>query len=854
MPPGNRSASVATAFMTKRYDSESIKVLSDLDHIRLRKEMYIGEASDPRQLISEIFDNAIDECQTGFSGEVIVSVDTKKNQYSVRDFGRGIPHGKKKLENGQEKETIEVLLTKANSGGKFDNSNYTHSCGLHGLGITVTNALSEYISITSFRKGKYIKADSVDAKDITVTKGKTSEKDGTLVVFCPKTEYFAEAVIPVSYITDRCRVASALGCRARLIVDGKEIATDASIFDLIKDDKEDISTYTVMGPFEVQTENGEKMKVALKYTSETNDRYFGYTNLLVNYLGGTHVQELAKQISATWEAFIGKHKNLRPATELKPGDYLVGLRAVCAVFIADPHFSSQTKEKLVVGKHYFDALMDAFSKALSRYLESNITVAHQLVKRFEEYRNAQNALLSRKEISSLIKVNTDDGDNIRRRSVVSKLVECTSKKKAGTELFLCLAGETPVRLLNGDIKPIRQLAEEKAPGERFWVCSCNKEGKFIPAEAVDPRITQYVRELYEISLSDGSVIRCTGNHRFLNRDTMTWVEAQNLRPDDSLFHLSFLGNPIDLSEPRGKPVSTKVRGRIGKSINRMLAAGIPFTEDTYNANRRPGSPPYKDLPRYFKSHDDALEFGRNYNYFVTDVKTVRVPRTPVYCLTVLDDNHAFALGNGLITHNCEGKSALGPYLFTRKKETQAILPLRGKILNVTYKSIKDAIQNAEICDIANSIGAGIGSACDASKSRYERIIISSDADEDGKHITSLLASMFVNLFPALVKAGMVRIVLPPLYCWGKDGRSYGWCNDINQIPKNVKEFHRFKGLGEMENDQLRYFCVDENTRREIILEYPSDIDEFNRILGSSQGKNGLLKEMGILVGKELGDG
>ena len=85
-----------------------------------------------------------------------------------------------------------------------------------------------------------------------------------------------------------------------------------------------------------------------------------------------------------------------------------------------------------------------------------------------------------------------------------------------------------------------------------------------------------------------------------------------------------------------------------------------------------------------------------------------------------------------------------------------------------------------------------------------------------------------------------------MFSWGDNPKNFGWCNDIKDIPKNVKTFHRFKGLGEMENSQLKYYCVDPETRREIQLEYPSDIDEFNRIVGSSQGKNDLLKELGII--------
>ena len=275
--------------------------------------------------------------------------------------------------------------------------------------------------------------------------------------------------------------------------------------------------------------------------------------------------------------------------------------------------------------------MTLFKKKFVKYLDDNTTVAQQLIKRFEEYRRAQNALLSRKEIGSLIKINTDSENSIRRRSVVSKLVECTSKKRENTELFIA-----------------------------------------------------------------------------------------------------------------------------------------------------------------------------------------------------------------------EGDSALAPFLFTRNKETQAVIPLRGKILNVVNKNIKEALKNKEVCDIANAIGAGIGTSCDASKSRYEKVILAADADIDGYHINCLLIALFVNLFPDMIKSGRLYITTPPLYCWGKDEKTFGGCNKIEEIPKNVKEFKRIKGLGEFNNEQLKYFMVDPKTRNLFRVDYPSDVDEFNRIMGSTEGKYDLLKDLNIL--------
>lgn len=616
----------------KEYTSDSIQVLDDIEHIKLRRQMYIGEhTQDARQLLSEMIDNALDEVQSGYSDKIVVTVDNNKSEYTVRDFGRGIPHGLKTLDDGTKKETIAVLLSKANSGGKFDNSAYIVSSGLHGVGLTVTNALSDEIEIISYRKGKFVRGVANGTTDVNITYGESKEPDGTFVRFIPNKEYFNTTKISNKYVIDRCSVASALGFRAELYIDGKEVDTNAEMHDLIHEDEPaKVSTYVNSPVFEVKSSVGEIMKVALRYTSETNDRYFGYTNLLSNYLGGTHVQELSRTLTQAWIEFIDKHKNIKPSVDLRPNDYLVGLRAVCAVFISHPEFSSQTKEKLVVPRKYFTELMELFKKSFNKFLEENVVVAQQLIKRFEEYRIAQNQLLSRKEISSLIKINTDDSDNIRRRSIVSKLVDCTSRSRKGTEIFLC-----------------------------------------------------------------------------------------------------------------------------------------------------------------------------------------------------------------------EGNSARGPFLFTRNVSTQAVLALRGKILNITGKSVKEAVKNAEICDIANSIGCGIGPSCDASKSRYEKVIISADADPDGQQITCLVLSVFVNMFPDMIKQGRVYIAEPPLYCWGDNPKNYGWCNKVEDVPKGVTAT-RFKGLGEMENSQLEYFLVNPETRNIKQVQYPSDVELFNKILGSSTGKRELLQQLGII--------
>lgn len=571
----------------------------------------------------------------GYGEEIIVTVDTKLNKYTVADEGRGIPHGMKRLENGEEKEILEVICTKSNSSGKFNTNNYTRSAGINGLGITITSALSKEFEISSVRDGENItfKSEHGNKVDLTYTKINKS-LHGTTTSFIPDSEMFKNEKIPLSKIEDRARVASALGYRVKLFVDEKEIDTDATIFDLITENDESISIYKDIPPIVVKTDNNEEMRVALRYTSDTTDRYFGYTNMLTNSLGGTHLNEISKTIIEAWEQFIDK-KRIKLEVDLRKSDYLVGLRTVCAVFISQPEFSSQTKEKLVTHKSRFTELMSKFKEEFSKVLYEDEALSKALIKRFTEYRIAQNKLLARKDIASVIKVNEDSSDNIRRRSIVSKLRDCLSKKKEGSEMFIV-----------------------------------------------------------------------------------------------------------------------------------------------------------------------------------------------------------------------EGNSAMGPFLLTRDKQTQAVLPLRGKILNITNREIKDALKNSEICDIANAIGAGIGSMCDASKSRYERVIISADSDADGQQITCLVLSVFVNLFPDLVKAGMVYFTLPPLYTWyDKSKKIYTGCMDPKNIPEGIKA-NRIKGLGELDDDEMHDFLINPATRNLIQVEYPSDVDKFNRILGSSVGKNELMQELGIVQEKK----
>ena len=611
----------------KNYTDKNIKVLSDVEHIRMRPEMVAGYMNNPHHLFTEAFDNAKDELQSGNGDLITVEVNTKLNQYIIKDNGRGIPIGTKEL-NGKQVEIVKVLCVKSNSGAKFDtdeNRAYQFSGGLHGIGLVLINALSKSMSLQTIQNGKVVSYVS-DPDSISYGKCKKS-MHGTTVTFIPDGQYFEDSdVIPLSFIKNTLKFANALGITSELYVDNEKIDISCSLEDLISNEKDTVTYWQLPLMESSKNKDEERLNMCIRYTSDTKDKYVGYANLIKS--SGSHVDATIKTICDAWEEYIRKSK-IELSTELYRSDYLLGIRGISICFIKNPKFIGQTKDSLSMPKTYFDEMSSILRKQLVNVLKENDKQSKALIKRFEEYRISQNKLLSKKSIEKLITINDDKPDNIRRRSNVPGLIECTQTKRDGTEL----------------------------------------------------------------------------------------------------------------------------------------------------------------------------------------------------CIV-------------------EGLSAAGPVIRTRNKNTQACLPLRGKILNVAGMSATQALKSDVIRNIANSIGGGIGTQFNVDKRRYDKIMIMSDSDPDGYHIQNLILCVLVNLFADMIKEGNVYIVEAPLYAWiDKKGEHY--TNNLLDIPKNIR-YKRFKGLGEMSDEEYKYCLMNASTRHLYKVDYPTDIDEFNVIMQTSQGKRNILEEMGLI--------
>lgn len=612
------------------YNADSIDMLSDIDHVRMRRGMYIGEAYNPNHLFSEAFDNALDEDMSGYVDkpmEIIIDKDT--NSYTIRDFGRGLPQGDKELDDGTKQSVINILFTQLKSGGKFNNNNYKISGGLHGMGDCIINALSKYLDVSSIRDD-YIETHKFEyGKEVLskIRENTDNLKSGTVLTFIPDPDMFDSDKISVDFITNRCKVASAFGYKSKLVVaeNGKtnEINTESSIHDLISEDSE-FSEYLFIEGEAKDNNTGESIKYALWYTNDTACHNKAYTNLLPNSQGGTHVNIFYSAFEDAWSRF--------KISDILSKDLYIGMRFVVSAFLSETAFSSQTKDKLTVNKKDLNKFIKPLSDSIYNCLKcSDKDVINGLIKRFQEHRANQNKMLAKKEIRDLIVLNKDTSGNVRRRSVVTKLKECTSKSRKDTEL-----------------------------------------------------------------------------------------------------------------------------------------------------------------------------------------------------------------------HICEGDSAAGPLITNRDIVTQAILPIRGKILNVSRYGgdLVKSLNNEEVRSIANAAGTGILDECDVSRSRYERYIIDTDADQDGLQISSLVVSLFVNLLGNIVKEGMLYVSIPPLYGW-YEGKEFKFGNDIKEIPDGI-HFERFKGLGQMNPNEITDTLLDKNKRTLMRISYPEDLNRFNYILTSPSAKYEILSDLGLI--------
>lgn len=610
-----------------QYTSKNIQVLEGLEHVRMRPSMYIGgtDARGLHHLLWEIVDNSVDEHLAGHCTEVIVTLHKDGSSCSVYDNGRGIPvdiHPKTK------KSTLETVLTTMNAGGKFNGEAYARSGGLHGVGSSVTNALSVEMIATVYRDGhEWTQRYKRGRPTTPVKQVRPFRGHGTLIYFHPDEEIFSKTTFNPDTIRQHLEDIAYIHAGLRIVFED-EIKKEKHEFlypqgivaylDKILAEGQKKSIHEQA--FSITKDEGRvKIEAVLRWTEATDEQLRSYVNGIRTHAGGTHESGFRSAIAKAVRNYIEVHDIKIKGVTIENSDIREGVLAILSVFLPDPMFQGQTKEKL--NNPEMSGLVESSIRpALETWLNSNPTIAD---------------------------------------AVVGRIVLAARARQASRE------AATEVR--------------RKSPTSR----RTSLPGKLLDCRATDPG------------------------------------EAE---------------------------------------------------------------------------------------LFIV-----------------------------------EGLSAGGTASMGRDSRTQAILPLRGKILNTESLATSKILESQEIKDLVETLGTGVGPHFDIRRLRYDKIILMMDADSDGYHISTLLLTFFFRHMRELITNKKLYLAQPPLYRI-QVGTQIMYAQDDAQkeeilaaLPANRKpEIFRFKGLGEMTATQLKETTLDPKARTLLAVDVESLVDAdqtFSQLLG-----------------------
>ncbi|MDB4988461.1 MAG: Topoisomerase subunit [Myxococcaceae bacterium] len=588
------------------YTAKDIEVLEGLEPVRKRPAMYIGgtDKAGYHHLLWEIVDNSVDEAINGHATQIEVILDADLRGANVIDNGRGFPidiHPKFK------RPALELILGTLHAGGKFEGKNYSVSGGLHGVGSSVVNALSESMEVVVRREGfEYTQPYARGLPQAKLKKVGATRKRGTELHFRPDVQIFGKTLkFDPEVVRERLESKSYLHRGLKVIYRDLSSNTNITfehpngIVDYLQKVVAEKSMRPVhTQPFSLERESDPRMELALMWTESTDEWLRSYANGIPTGQGGTHENGLRSAIVKAIRSFMVTKKIEPKGVTVAAEDIREGLVAMLSVYVAEPQFQGQTKDRL-----------------------NNTEVAGQVE---GAVKNA---------IEQWLLHNPSSADAIIGRIILSARARAASRAASA------------------------QVTRKSAISHRL-----NLPGKLSDCASTDPG-------------------------------------------DSELFLV-------------------------------------------------------------------------------------------------------------------EGDSAGGSAKGGRDRRTQAILPLRGKVLNAEKAANAQIAGNRELQDIVSALGCGLGKDFDVSKLRYGKIVLLMDADSDGHHISTLLLTFFYRQLPGLIRNGHVYLALPPLFRIDAGKETYWALDDgekdkiLKGLPKNVKpDISRFKGLGEMSADELKMTTLDVTKRR-----------------------------------------
>ena len=605
--------------MPTTYTGKDIDVLEGLEPVRKRPGMYIGGTGRPglHHILWEVVDNAVDEATNGYASTIEVTLHEDGESVSVSDNGRGIP-----VDEHPEKgvPTLELILTTLHSGGKFDASNYITSGGLHGVGVSVVNALSEEMVATVKRDGQEFQQTFHRGTPVTgleVTDG-DARGTGTAIFFRPDPEIFESVEFDADWVREQLEVKTYLNKSLRIVFkeeasgDRVELQHEGGIQEYLEHLAGDLQVSTIHDDvFMLEDEDLEgegRLEIALQWTDAPNQQLHTFVNGIPTQDGGTHEQGLKSGIRSVVRSYMDTHDLTPHRLDIKGEDTREGLVGIVNLFVVDPQFQGQTKDKLN-NPSVRSMVTGSLRKHFEQYLNDHPSTGEAIASRVIQAAKARRANRSSSSGGS------GSSGSKSRLNLPGKLADCSSNTPSECELFIV-----------------------------------------------------------------------------------------------------------------------------------------------------------------------------------------------------------------------EGDSAGGSAKQARDRATQAVLPLRGKVLNAEQATLSRVQNNKELSNIVQALGCGIGEDLDLSDLRYHKVILLMDADSDGHHIATLLLTFFYRYMAPLIEGGFVYIAQPPLYRIDA-GKETHWALDdadrdriLDEIAEDGRnlsvDIQRFKGLGEMMPDTLDETTLAKESRRLLEVDIP----------------------------------
>ncbi len=523
------------------YDASQIQVLEGLEAVRRRPSMYIGSTDTLglHHLVYEVVDNSVDEALGGYAKEIDVILHPD-GSVSVADDGRGIP-----VDNHPQfnRPALEIVMTVLHAGGKFDHESYMVSGGLHGVGVSVVNALSAWMEVEVRRNGRVYRQRYEHgnvASDVTVQGH--SEHTGTTVTFKPDGAIFEDTEYNFDTLSSRLRELAFLNRGLRITIKDEKSDKEndfcyeggiLSFVEFLNTNKEALHKPPI---YFSRSKNGTQVEVALQYNNSYSENIFSYANNINTREGGTHLMGFRAALTKTVNEYARANKVFKGEVKLGGEDLREGLVAVISVKLPDPQFEGQTKTRL--GNSTIRGIVESMvSEGLAEFFEENPVVATTIVEKAGEALRAREAARKAKEL-------TRRKNALGSGGLPGKLADCSNNDPSKCEIYIvegesaggCFSGDTKVALADGRNLSFEELVAEQAEGKEHFCYTICKNGTIGLERVQNARITKRNEEVIRITMDNGEAITCTPDHCFMLRDG-SYKMATNLMVDDSIMPL-----------------------------------------------------------------------------------------------------------------------------------------------------------------------------------------------------------------------------------------------------------------------------------------------------------------------------